>query len=242
MTAEFVTEFELWLELDSPEVRGGLIHEGTESIPQSTTNPDDETSDAEMDGDLLDVRPSGTGERRASQPLPMPIRDVTTDTGESSQPMGPAPAPPPPPPLPAPALDSFPALSHGIFDRYDLVPTSFPHDGSSEVGYGLTHSAFSDPDMPTTSSFRSFTHHSNYAGDLILGTRSHQPRQSTFGYTMERQGQAQDLDLAANFSTNANLPPINATTPQNQGRTIDPMLTQQVPAPPQVSQSPPLPR
>ena len=72
---------------------------------------------------------------------------------------------------------SFHTLSHGVFDRYDLVPTSFPHDFSSEVGFGDTHSAFSDPDMFTTSNFRGFTHHSNYAGDLIFGTRSHQPQQ-----------------------------------------------------------------
>ena len=72
---------------------------------------------------------------------------------------------------------SFHAFSHGVLDRYDLVPASFPHDFSSEVGYGDTHSAFSDPDMYTSSSFRGFTHHSNYAGDLIFGTRSHQPQQ-----------------------------------------------------------------
>jgi hypothetical protein len=72
---------------------------------------------------------------------------------------------------------SFHTLSHGVLDRYDLVPTSFPHDVSSEVGLGDTHSAFSDPDMFTNSNFRGFTHHSNYAGDLIFGTRSHQPQQ-----------------------------------------------------------------
>ena len=260
----------------------GLFRRGTKSVPQSATNSDDESSGDEMDGDLLDVRPSGTGKRRASQPLPMHFRDVVMDTGESSQPMGPAPAPPPPPPPQPPVLapditpsssqisdltdsqsqmwcqtpgdpnpwsgtnpgsptsshvsnsetfmESFPlrphmigksawdaqdwfsanprlgqsmsqgsndgpiygggglsptpsspfsfhTLSHGVFDRYDLVPTSFPHDASSEVGFGDTHSAFSDPDMLTSSSFRGFTHHSNYAGDLIFGTRSHQPQQ-----------------------------------------------------------------
>ena len=75
---------------------------------------------------------------------------------------------------------SLHALSHGVFDRYDLVPTSFPHDFSSEVGLGDTHSAFSDPDMLPTN-FRGFTHHSNYAGDLIFGSRTHQP-QHQFGY------------------------------------------------------------
>lgn len=274
----------------------GLFRRGTKSVPQSARNSDDETSGDEMDGDLLDVRPSGTGKRRASQPLPMLFRDVDMDTGENSQSTGPAPtpapAPPPPPPQPpAPAPDiapsssqisdmtdssqsqmwcptpaepspwsgtnpgsptsshvstsetftdtlNFPlrshmigksawdtqgwfsanprlgqsmsegpsndgsiyggglsptpsspfslhalshdALSHGIFDRYGLVPTSFPHDVSSEVGFGDTHSAFSDPDMLPTS-FRGFTHHSNYAGDLIFGSRTHQP-QHQFGY------------------------------------------------------------
>lgn len=72
---------------------------------------------------------------------------------------------------------SFNTLSHGIFDRYDLMNTSYPNDFSSEVAYGDTHSAFSDPDMLPTPNYRGFTHHSNYAGDLIFGTRSHQPQQ-----------------------------------------------------------------
>ena len=268
----------------------GLFRRGTKSVPQSTTNSDDESSGDEMDGDLLGVRPNGTGKRRASQPLPMHFRDVVMDTGEGSQPIGPpppnaTPAPPQPsqPPAPAPDIvqsssqvsdltdssqqsqmwcptpvdpnqwpgtnpgsptsshvsnsetfmDNFPlrqqdmigksawgtqawfsanprlgqsmslglsndgsgygggglsptpsspysfnTLSHGVFDRYDLVPTSFPHGVSSEVGFGDTHSAFSDPDMMTTSNFRGFTHHSDYAGDLIFGSRSHQPQQN----------------------------------------------------------------
>lgn len=69
--------------------------------------------------------------------------------------------------------------NHTILDRYDLFPTSFPHDFSSEVGMGDSHStAFSDPEMGDTlpsNSFRGFTHHSNYAGDLIFGARTHQP-------------------------------------------------------------------
>jgi Myb-like DNA-binding domain len=72
---------------------------------------------------------------------------------------------------------SFHAHSHGVVDRYDLFPMTFPHDFSSEVGLGDTHSTFSDPDMFSSSSFRGFTHHSNYAGDLIFGSRSHQPQQ-----------------------------------------------------------------
>ncbi|OBZ74458.1 hypothetical protein A0H81_05256 [Grifola frondosa] len=34
----------------------------------------------------------------------------------------------------------------------------------------------SDPDVFAPSSFRGFTHHSNYAGDLIFGARTHQPQ------------------------------------------------------------------
>ncbi|CCM02282.1 uncharacterized protein FIBRA_04369 [Fibroporia radiculosa] len=72
---------------------------------------------------------------------------------------------------------SFAHLNHGVLDRYDLFPPSLAHDFASEVGVGDSHSTFSDPDMFTTSSFRGFTHHSNYAGDLIFGARSHQPHQ-----------------------------------------------------------------
>ncbi|KIJ18342.1 hypothetical protein PAXINDRAFT_110836 [Paxillus involutus ATCC 200175] len=83
---------------------------------------------------------------------------------------------------PAPSSPfSFHNLSHGVMDRYDLFPTSFPHDFASEAGIGDTHSTFSDPEMFPTSSFRGFTHHSNYAGDLIFGARSHQPQQSYYG-------------------------------------------------------------
>lgn len=82
---------------------------------------------------------------------------------------------------PAPSSPfSFAHLSHhNVLDRYDLFPASFPSDFASEVGVGDAHSAFSDPDMFTSSNFRGFTHHSNYAGDLIFGTRSHQPQQQT---------------------------------------------------------------
>lgn len=80
---------------------------------------------------------------------------------------------------PAPSSPfSFAHLNHGVLDRYDLFPTSFAHDFASEVGVGDSHSTFSDPDMFAPSSFRGFTHHSNYAGDLIFGTRTHQPQHS----------------------------------------------------------------
>ncbi|KAI0742550.1 hypothetical protein C8Q80DRAFT_1109167 [Daedaleopsis nitida] len=80
---------------------------------------------------------------------------------------------------PAPSSPfSFAHLNHGVLDRYDLFPTSFAHDFASEVGVGDTHSTFSDPEMFAPSSFRGFTHHSDYAGDLIFGARSHQPQQS----------------------------------------------------------------
>ncbi|KZT00243.1 uncharacterized protein LAESUDRAFT_732459 [Laetiporus sulphureus 93-53] len=79
---------------------------------------------------------------------------------------------------PAPSSPfSFAHLNHGVLDRYDLFPPSLAHDFASEVGIGDTHSTFSDPDMFTPSSFRGFTHHSDYAGDLIFGARTHQPPQ-----------------------------------------------------------------
>ncbi|KAF8885648.1 hypothetical protein BD779DRAFT_1673605 [Infundibulicybe gibba] len=68
---------------------------------------------------------------------------------------------------------SFHNLNQGVLDRYDLFPTSVPHDFSSEVGVGDSHSTFSDEMFPP-SGFRGFTHHSNYAGDLIFGARTHQ--------------------------------------------------------------------
>ncbi|KAI0729161.1 hypothetical protein C8Q72DRAFT_952112 [Fomitopsis betulina] len=71
---------------------------------------------------------------------------------------------------------SFAHLNHGVLDRYDLFPPSLAHDFASEAGMGDTHSTFSDPDMFPMNSFRGFTHHSNYAGDLIFGARTHQPQ------------------------------------------------------------------
>ena len=82
---------------------------------------------------------------------------------------------------PAPSSPfSFHHLNHGVMDRYDLFPTTL-HDFASEAGVGDTHSAFSDPEMFPTSTFRGFTHHSNYAGDLIFGARTHQPQQTYYG-------------------------------------------------------------
>lgn len=74
--------------------------------------------------------------------------------------------------------------SHGVVDRYDLFPMSHDLDLDLDFvsegfgGTGDAHSAFSDPSAwAGTSDMRrgGFTHHSNYAGDLIFGARSHQP-------------------------------------------------------------------
>ena len=82
---------------------------------------------------------------------------------------------------PAPSSPfSFHHLNHGVMDRYDLFPTTL-HDFASEAGVGDTHSTFSDPEMFSTSTFRGFTHHSNYAGDLIFGARTHQPQHTYYG-------------------------------------------------------------
>ncbi|KZT30302.1 hypothetical protein NEOLEDRAFT_1084142 [Neolentinus lepideus HHB14362 ss-1] len=92
---------------------------------------------------------------------------------------------------PNPRLDSFAgglsptpsspfSFSHNVLDRYDLFPASFP-DFASASDAGAGESTHSDPEMFTTSSFRGFTHHSDYAGDLIFGTRAHQPLQSNYG-------------------------------------------------------------
>ncbi|OJA17060.1 WSC protein [Rhizopogon vesiculosus] len=83
---------------------------------------------------------------------------------------------------PAPSSPfSFHNLNHGVVDRYDLFPSSFPSDFTSDIGVGDSHSTFSDPEMFAPSSFRGFTHHSNYAGDLIFGARTHQPQQTYYG-------------------------------------------------------------
>ncbi|KAF8902860.1 hypothetical protein CPB85DRAFT_1457627 [Mucidula mucida] len=67
---------------------------------------------------------------------------------------------------------SFNQLSHGVVDRYDLVPSSFPQDFNSEVG----SSGFSDEIYPPRREY-----HSDYAGDLIFGTRT-QSQQSAFDF------------------------------------------------------------
>ncbi|GJE89123.1 SANT/Myb domain-containing protein [Phanerochaete sordida] len=86
------------------------------------------------------------------------------------------------------------AYSHGVMDRYDLFPPSshlyhgtddfdvdtFDLDFISEgpdAASSDVHSAFSDPSSAWAQGARrgGFTHHSNYAGDLIFGARTHQP-------------------------------------------------------------------
>ena len=72
---------------------------------------------------------------------------------------------------------SFHGVSYSVFDRDDLVPASFPRDFASEVGFGDALSTSPDRNTLLTSYFRGFTHHSDYAGDLISSTRTHQPQQ-----------------------------------------------------------------
>ncbi|KIP06911.1 hypothetical protein PHLGIDRAFT_35738 [Phlebiopsis gigantea 11061_1 CR5-6] len=87
------------------------------------------------------------------------------------------------------------AYSQGVMDRYDLFPSALHHSGNDEFdidtldldfiseGFDASsdvHSAFSDPSSAwATGGIGSrrggFTHHSNYAGDLIFGARTHQP-------------------------------------------------------------------
>ena len=50
---------------------------------------------------------------------------------------------------------SLHVLSHGGLDYCDLVPILLPHHIPSEVGFGDTHSTFSNPDTFATSNFRS---------------------------------------------------------------------------------------
>ncbi|KAF8259090.1 hypothetical protein EI94DRAFT_1752489 [Lactarius quietus] len=95
---------------------------------------------------------------------------------------------------------AFAHLSHGVLDRYDLFPPSLAHDFASEAGPendGL--STFSDPEMMPSSAFHGVTHHSNYAGDLIFGTRNHQPPVSVDygpGFGFGAAGAAAGLGLA----------------------------------------------
>ncbi|KAG2157672.1 uncharacterized protein EDB93DRAFT_1246738 [Suillus bovinus] len=83
---------------------------------------------------------------------------------------------------PAPSSPfSFHNLNHGIIDCSDLFPSSFPNNFTSDVGVRDSHSTFSDHKMFASSHFKGFAHHSNYAGDLIFRSRTHQPQQSYHG-------------------------------------------------------------
>lgn len=93
------------------------------------------------------------------------------------------------------------AFTHGVLDRYDLFPpmSHSLHHGADDfdidtfdldfISEGVdpsnsdAHSAFSDPSAWAGMGPRvgGITHHSNYAGDLIFGARTHQPT----GHRME---------------------------------------------------------
>ncbi|THU89645.1 hypothetical protein K435DRAFT_865106 [Dendrothele bispora CBS 962.96] len=79
--------------------------------------------------------------------------------------------------------------NHGVFDRYDLV--SGFSSINSEVGTGDSWSTFSDDMFPPT--------HSDYAGDLISGARSHQPQTNYwaagFGRGLASLGEENGLGL-----------------------------------------------
>lgn len=105
---------------------------------------------------------------------------------------------------------SFSHLSHGIMDRYDLFQnSSFPHDFASEVGASDAYSTFSDPELFPTQSMRGFTHHSNYAGDLIFGARTHQPLLPMSAYT--------GLGLSGIHDQPASINPMQLHTPSLPG-------------------------
>ncbi|KAK7435140.1 hypothetical protein VKT23_019832 [Stygiomarasmius scandens] len=74
--------------------------------------------------------------------------------------------------------------NHGVFDRYDLV--SGFSSINSEVGTGDSWSTFSDDMFPPT--------HSDYAGDLIAGARTHQPQPNYWG-TGRSPGEENGLGL-----------------------------------------------
>lgn len=97
------------------------------------------------------------------------------------------------------------AYSHGVMDRYDLFPpSSHLHHSSTDDDFDIdtldldfisegfeaassdVHSAFSDPSSAWATGGvgprrGGFTHHSNYAGDLIFGARTHQPARPLAG-------------------------------------------------------------
>ncbi|KAF4588468.1 hypothetical protein EYR40_010019 [Pleurotus pulmonarius] len=73
----------------------------------------------------------------------------------------------------------------------------------SEIGFGDrdTHSTFSDDISGYAhTGFRGFTHHSNYAGDLIFGARTHQPQQPYYG-----MGSTLGLGLGGPFGASAGI-------------------------------------
>ncbi|KAK7046020.1 hypothetical protein VNI00_007015 [Paramarasmius palmivorus] len=108
-------------------------------------------------------------------------------------------------------------LNHGIFERYDLMPTANPHDFSSEVGIGESRSTFSDEMFPPSSGFRGFTHHSDYAGDLIFGARTHQPQNSYYGSDFGADGrQTMGLGLSG-MGPSAGINPMQLHTPALPG-------------------------
>ncbi|THH04136.1 hypothetical protein EW145_g5748 [Phellinidium pouzarii] len=122
-----------------------------------------------------------------------------TSTSSNSSFAG-GPSPPPSSPF------SFSQLSHGIMDRYDLFQnTSFAHDFASEVGTSDAYSTFSDPELFPTQSMRGFTHHSNYAGDLIFGARTHQPLASMNAFS--------GLGLSGMHQQEASINPMQLHTP-----------------------------
>ncbi|ESK91491.1 meiotically up-regulated 152 protein [Moniliophthora roreri MCA 2997] len=108
-------------------------------------------------------------------------------------------------------------LNHGVFDRYDLMPATNPHDFSSEIGVGESRSTFSDEMFPPSSGFRGFTHHSDYAGDLIFGARTHQPQASYYGSGFSVDGrQTMGLGLSG-MGSSAGINPMQLHTPALPG-------------------------
>ena len=71
---------------------------------------------------------------------------------------------------------------HGVVDRYDLFPSSIPSHISSEMGLGDSAGAgaayFGFGSEDVTSGFKGY--HSQIAGDLISGARTHQQSSSGF--------------------------------------------------------------
>ncbi|KAF8508081.1 hypothetical protein JB92DRAFT_2955228 [Gautieria morchelliformis] len=142
-------------------------------------------------------------------------------------------------PSPAPSSPfSFSPSSHGVMDRYDLFPANLTAHSldytSSEVGYGDrdNHSAFSEADMfnPATASYRGFTHHSNYAGDLIFAAgRSQQPPGLTVGgSSIHERGLESSLEDSnvRRMGLRSGLPgideiPLAAIRLQDRGATLD---------------------